>query len=107
MGYPTKIATCCYCGSTAALKIAAGRHELSCATCGAPLRDLKSLPKSKTKGKSKKAKAVSHAPEVRRFPAREDVQVARMVKPRKVKRRKGWFKDVAEELFDFVEDILD
>ena len=112
MGYPTKIATCCYCGSTAALRIAKGRHELSCATCGAPLRDLKSLPKAKTKTKVRKPKAVSRARQLRDFPAYDTRQTARHAKagkskPRKAKRRKGWFKDVAEELFDLVEDIFD
>ncbi len=45
MGYPTKIATCCYCGSKTVLKLDRGRHELACANCGAPLRDLKILQK--------------------------------------------------------------
>jgi len=40
-----KIATCCYCGTKAAL-ILRGKdsHELSCGSCGAPLHDLKRLP---------------------------------------------------------------
>ena len=38
MGYPTKIATCCYCGTRAALVLTGKhRHELSCSGCGAPL----------------------------------------------------------------------
>ncbi|MFD3191960.1 hypothetical protein ACFMPD_17090 [Sedimentitalea sp. HM32M-2] len=44
MPQPTKIATCCYCGTRAALILTGQvRHELSCATCGAPLHDLKML----------------------------------------------------------------
>lgn len=44
MPRPTKIATCCYCGTRAALILTGQvRHELSCATCGAPLHDLKML----------------------------------------------------------------
>ena len=41
----TKIATCCYCGTRAALRLRGKqRHELACGSCGAPLRDLKMLP---------------------------------------------------------------
>jgi hypothetical protein len=40
------IATCCYCGSRAALSLGgtATRHELACAACGAPLARMKNLP---------------------------------------------------------------
>ncbi len=41
----TKIATCCYCGTRAALVLRGEvRHELSCARCGAPLSRMKMLP---------------------------------------------------------------
>lgn len=44
MAQQTKIATCCYCGTRAALVLRGkSRHELACATCGAPLHDLKML----------------------------------------------------------------
>ena len=40
-----KIATCCYCGTKAALVLRGkDSHELSCGSCGAPLHDLKRLP---------------------------------------------------------------
>ena len=96
MGYPTKIATCCYCGTRAALVLDRARHELTCAQCGAPLHNLKMLPVEK--------------------PVVEKVQVARGPKPqvakpnkaRKVKKRKGFrLKNLVEEVFDIVEDILD
>ncbi len=38
-----KIATCCYCGMRAALRLDAARHELACANCGAPLHEMKAL----------------------------------------------------------------
>ena len=39
-----KIATCCYCGTRAALVLTGrDRHELACSSCGAPLHDLKML----------------------------------------------------------------
>lgn len=103
MAHPTKIATCCHCGSKTALKLEKGRHELSCASCGAPLRDLKMLPVAR----KPKRKAISHQPELRRFPEKTKAVSYKKSKPRKVKKRKGWLKDIAEEVFDFVEDIFD
>ena len=36
-----KIATCCYCGTRAALQLRGDvQHELACASCGAPLHNL-------------------------------------------------------------------
>lgn len=107
MGHPTKIATCCHCGSKAALKLEAGRHELSCASCGAPLRNLKMLPKAQVAAPERARPAISHQPEVRRFPEKRSAAVYKKAKPRKVKKRKGWFKNLAEEVFDLVEDIFD
>ena len=46
-----KIATCCYCGTRAALVLRGeGRHELSCASCGAPLHLMKNLPVDAVQG---------------------------------------------------------
>lgn len=96
MGYPTKIATCCYCGTRAALVLDRARHELTCAQCGAPLHDLKMLPVEKP---------VAQKVQVARGPK---PQVAKPSKSRKVKKRKGFrLKNLVEEVFDIVEDILD
>ena len=39
-----KIATCCYCGTKAALALRGqDQHELSCASCGAPLSVMKHI----------------------------------------------------------------
>jgi hypothetical protein len=106
MGYPTKIAKCCYCASKMALRLDKGRHELTCASCGAPLRDLKTMPKP-----VEKVAAVSHQPWVR-----EAVKPVKYVKPKPMKKKKkskswkkrgSWLKDLAEDAFDFVEDIFD
>ncbi|WP_370400902.1 hypothetical protein [Sulfitobacter sp. JB4-11] len=109
MGYPTKIATCCHCGSKAALTLDRGRHELACASCGAPLHDLKMLPRrdKASDASERRRNAVSHQPGVRRFPAERRAEVAKKRKPKKVKRRKSWLRDMAEEVFELVEDILD
>nr|WP_152465783.1 hypothetical protein [Sulfitobacter sp. THAF37] len=103
MSYPTKIATCCYCGTRAALTLDRGRHELSCAQCAAPLHDLKALP---VKEKPKKT-GVSHQPVLRRFPGGQKAAEVRHRKPKKRKPRKSLWRRMAEEAFDVVEDIFD
>ena len=99
--HPTKIATCCYCGSRATLRLDHARHELACSTCGAPLRHLKRLPVA-----APDKLAVSHQPALRRFPGAATSAPAPK-KKRKVKRRKSWMTKLAEEVFDIVEDVLD
>ncbi|MEW9921355.1 hypothetical protein AB2B41_17225 [Marimonas sp. MJW-29] len=101
MGYPTKIATCCYCGSRSALKLDRQRHELACASCGAPLSVLKMMPASRPSPEP----AVSHHPSPRRFPNKPTARLSS--KPRRRKDRKNWLKEIAEEVFDLVEDIFD
>lgn len=110
MAYPTKIATCCHCGTKAALTLDQGHHALSCSTCGAPLRDLKQMPKPAPAPKP----AVSHAPTLRRFAnagAKPEKIKNKPSKSKKSKKRKGWFgkrlKDAAEDIFDVVEEIFD
>ncbi|WP_050602871.1 hypothetical protein [Ruegeria sp. 6PALISEP08] len=93
MSGPSKIATCCYCGTRAALVLKGKeRHELSCSSCGAPLHDLKMLPKRKT-GKTAKARSAgSH------------------VSPPKAKRKKKkktMLSRVFDEAWDVIEDIFD
>lgn len=102
MGYPVKIATCCHCGSKAALRLDKRQHVLACASCGAPLRDFKALPMP-----AEARPAVSHQPQVRRFAEKPKAVAYKKTKARKKKKRIGWLKDVAEDLFDFVEDIFD
>lgn len=98
-----KIATCCYCGTRAALRLDNERHELACSSCGAPLRDLKQMnlerrhkePKHRNEKKDKKSRASS-----RHYECYEPVR-----KPRR--RRKSLMKKVFEEAFDVIEDIFD
>ncbi|MCA8884080.1 MAG: hypothetical protein KDA50_10110 [Rhodobacteraceae bacterium] len=85
----TKIATCCYCGTRAALTLKGGeRHELSCATCGAPLHNLKGLK-------------LSDLPQTSARPSHG--------RGKPGKRRKG--KSLRRKLFssavDMIEDLLD
>ena len=94
----TKVATCCYCGTRAALVLTGrDRHELSCSACGAPLHDLKMLPKSKV-GKGE-----------RDLVDRSAYRQPNPRKPKKSKKKKristaSW---LFEELGDLVEEIFD
>jgi hypothetical protein len=102
VSYPTKIATCCFCGSRAALTLGEGRHELACASCGAPLHDLKRLP----------VEAAGAAPALRQFtqhaPRGGKPKPVRAKKSaRKPKKRKSWLRWAAKEAFDALEDVLD
>ncbi|MES0824667.1 hypothetical protein [Ruegeria sp. SCP11] len=90
---PSKIATCCYCGTRAALVLKGQqRHELSCSSCGAPLHDLKMVPKRKlTESK------VRH----------DSRKSASSYKKKKPKKKKTMFSRVLDEAWDAIEDIFD
>lgn len=90
----TKVATCCYCGTRAALILDKGHHELICSGCGAPLHDLKMLPVRR--------EARAEAPRGYSPPKRDYRE-----RPRKKKKRKIRAKKIFEEAFDLIEDIFD
>jgi len=84
MPHGTKIATCSYCGTRAALVLTGGgRHELSCASCGAPLHQMKALKLQKPPK-----------------PERKPPKPAR--RPKKRKAARLW-----AEVFDLIEDVFD
>ena len=96
-----KIATCNYCGTRAALVLDRARHELTCSSCGAPLHDMKALPKAKTAASHGKPRPMP----LPRQPYDGDRRRAAPARPRK--RRKGLGRRVMEEIWDVVEDIFD
>lgn len=100
MGYPTKIATCCYCGSRAVLVLGKGRHELTCGSCGAPLHDMKRLRSQPLPDRPRKFYPQDGA----RLPYR---QAHTSPKRRKVKKRKSLMQYLVKEAFDVIEDIFD
>ncbi len=109
-----KIATCCYCGTRAALVLRGdGRHELSCAACGAPLHEMKAMPAAvQERGAAQPAarrRAAPHPYEVEREEdARRRADYQRYGQPaRNRKRRKPFFRRALEEIWDVVEDIID
>lgn len=103
MTYPTKIATCCFCGSRAALTLDQGRHELACAQCGAPLHDLKQIPLPKPQ------KPVEPTPALRRFPDAVPTRSSKTQKTKlpKYRKKKPWLTRLGKEIFDAVEDLID
>lgn len=86
-----KIATCCYCGTRAALVLDRARHELACSSCGAPLREMKSLPMDKPASDAKPAPR----------------PVARSKPLKKPKKRKSFKQRMLSEMWDAIEDIFD
>jgi len=100
-----KIATCNYCGTRAALTLDRDRHELSCASCGAPLHDMKAMPRAK----SRRARGKPRPMHLPRQPYEQGPRPAssRTAPPRKGKRRKGLGRRLFEEIVDVVEDVFD
>ena len=103
--HSTKIATCCYCGTRAALVLSGKtRHELTCSGCGAPLHDLKMLRADKAGARE----TVSpRQPRPKPAAATRPARPAKPAKRKKGKRRKGVMSKVLEEAFDLIEDIFD
>ncbi len=100
----TKIATCCYCGTRAALVLRGKtHHELSCQSCGAPLQALKMLPKTPERVTAPAATPTRPEPKKRREKRDEDGRK----KKRKLKKRKGFGARLWEEFWDEIEDIFD
>lgn len=102
----SKIATCCYCGSRAALVLKGPvRHELACANCGAPLHEMKML----------RSDAVGDRELVRPSPMRPAVRDPRWKSRGKPKKRQkslsqqfmAHLRDAADDLLDDVFDVFD
>lgn len=100
----TKIATCSYCGArTMLVPTAREGHELACASCGAPIHELKWL-KSPTKDR-KKDKRAAPAPSKPRHPDYRDYD--KYAYKRRKKRKKPVWKKALGEAVDLIEDIFD
>ena len=98
-----KIATCCYCGTRAALVLGGReRQELSCSACGAPLREMKMLRADHPQG----GDVVRRSPTRRRHAAdpggKPKPEARRRARP-----RKGLWRRFLEEAIDLIEDVFD
>ena len=104
----TKIATCSYCGTRAALVFDRGRHELTCQACGAPLHEMKAMPTVSAARKTQKTQRNRPAASgrARRRTVHEE-DGAGIRRPRRRKRRKPRMRRIAEEVWDLFEDIFD
>lgn len=100
----TKIATCCYCGTKAALVLRGkDKHELTCSKCGAPLRALKMLPKAPDAVR-KPATKTAHPGTRQRVDKHHSYDRDR---PKKRRKTKSFGKRVMSGLWDVVEDVVD
>lgn len=97
----TKIATCCYCGTKAALILRGkDRHELSCGNCGAPLRSLKMLHVS-----PERPRATSpQKPQKHDAPRSRERVIAR---PKKRRKGKSFGRRMFSEIWDVIEDVVE
>lgn len=101
---PTKIATCSFCGTRAALVLSGQtQHELSCGSCGAPLHDLKMLPISGS-GKGKKS---PHLPDPSASSHDRAMAKSSDKKRKKKKKSKSFGRWALGEVWDVIEDIID
>lgn len=84
----------------------AGRHELACSRCGAPLHELKMLPVRKSAA-SKLERELVRPSAVRTSRPKPAAKKVKKSKRRKSPRPFKFLKDAIEEVVDFVEDIFD
>lgn len=93
-----KIATCCYCGTRAALNLQGEtRHELACSNCGAPLHEMKML---------RAYKKVDRGP-AQPSPLRQKISKHDPRNRKKKKKSKSFSRRFMEDVFDAAEDMLD
>lgn len=100
----TKIATCCYCGTRAAMVLRGEtRHELACASCGAPLHNMKQL-KVGTPGRKTRPPEPAR-PTATAKPGKPDKPYKSSKK--KKKKKKSLTHRLFDEAFDLLDDIFD
>ncbi|MGI9394466.1 MAG: hypothetical protein ACR2OY_07450 [Boseongicola sp.] len=100
MPHQAKIATCCYCGTRAALVLGRmARRELVCSNCGAPLRELKMLKADEPARPAPFRKIVTGYKGRGR---RRDPN-----KRRKPKRQQSLSQLIMQELWEAADDIFD
>jgi protein-arginine kinase activator protein McsA len=101
-----KIATCCYCGTRAALILTGStRHELTCASCGAPLHDMKMFPSAQC---TKSPAATQPRRSVTAVPMRvKDRKVKHVARRKKAKKKSSLGRKFLKEALDALEDIFD
>lgn len=100
MKHGTKVATCRYCRTKAALVLRGEkRHELTCSSCGAPLQNMRFMPVSTQS--VKKTQKPSYAPQKTKKKREKYAEY----KPKR--KRKSLGKRFFEDVFDVFDDIFD
>lgn len=100
----TKIATCSYCGTKAALVLRGERrHELTCASCGAQLHDLKMLPKREETRPVPRA----HTPVPGRSSHERAMSRSDHYGYRKPRKKNSFKRRLLSEIIDAIDDIFD
>lgn len=83
-------------------------HELACATCGAPLHDLKHMPVTEHREVPKPATV---RPSRIRVPVKDTAKPKKSYKSddkkKRLKKKKSFFQKVLSEVIDEIEDIFD
>jgi len=102
-GMGHKIATCNYCAARAPLMLDRAHHELAIPSCGAPLHDIKAMPKAT----SNRSRAHGRLMTLPRQGYKQGPRAAPAPRARKKKRRKGIGWCIFEELWDVVADVFD
>lgn len=99
-----KVATCCYCGTKAAL-VLTGKvsHELSCGTCGAPLSKMRMLPKQAEAAAAPRSTALRPS----RFEQPCTREKMKRIKLKKKSKIRYLGRKIFSEIWDVVDDILD
>ncbi len=103
----TKITTCCYCGTRAALVLRGkDRHELACSNCGAPIHTMKMLPKTAERSQTPVVmdRGARCRKSKKRYEHYEEYPVSR---PGKRRKSKGFGRKVMSGLWDIIEDVVD
>ena len=99
-----KVATCCYCGTKAALVLRGkSRHELACGSCGAPLHHLKMLPIAPDRATAPAAAPTRPEPSYgHRKPPEKPVS-----RPGKRRKTRSFGRKVWSGVWDALEDVLE
>lgn len=96
MRQATKIATCCYCGTRAALVLTGEtRHVLACSACGAPLHNMKHLAPDHVIDKTRAGRP------------KKRPEMTPKSKKRRKKKKKSFGSWAFEQALDALEDIFD
>ena len=100
MYHPVKIATCCYCGTRAALVLTGReRHELACSGCGAPLHNLRAMPVERDAAMPRRS--------VPSGPRKAAAGHRKPLKKKKKQKRRAGVRSFLGDAVDVIEDIFD